>query len=79
MPDLIPHDLRRSAVRNLERSGVPRTTATALVGHETESIYRRYAIQDETKLKEGAVKLSDFYSEPDRRAEAERKVIPMAR
>lgn len=29
---------RRSAVRTLERSGVPRSTAMAMVGHKTESI-----------------------------------------
>ena len=37
----------------LERAGVPRSTAMD-VGHKTESIYRRYAIVDETMLKEGA-------------------------
>src|SRR3989442_7729122 len=36
----IPHDFLRTAVRNLERAGVPRTTAMAMIGHKTESIYR---------------------------------------
>jgi integrase len=55
------HDLRRTAVRNLERAGVPRSTAMALVGHKTESIYRRYAITDEAMLREGAEKLSRLH------------------
>ena len=54
------HDMRRSAVRNLERAGVPRSTAMALVGHETEGIYRRYAITDSAMLIDGAKKLAAF-------------------
>jgi integrase len=57
----LPHDFRRTAVRNLERAGVPRSTAMAMVGHRTESIYRRYAIVDEAMLREGAQKLSVFH------------------
>jgi integrase len=49
-PGKLFHDFRRSAVRTLERSGVPRSTAMAMVGHKTESIYRRYAIVDEQNL-----------------------------
>jgi integrase len=58
----IPHDFRRTAVRNLERSGVPRSAAMAMVGHKTEAIYRRYAIVDEAMLREGAVKLQALHS-----------------
>ena len=54
---LVPHDLRRSAVRNLERGGLPRATAMKLVGHKTEAIYRRYAIVVESDLLAGGEKL----------------------
>ena len=57
----IPHDFRRTAVRNLERAGVPRSDAMAMVGHKTEAIYRRYAISDERTLREGAAKLQDLH------------------
>ena len=57
VPDRIPHDFRRTAVRNLERAGVPRSAAMKMVGHKTEAIYRHYAIADETMLREGGAKL----------------------
>ena len=58
VPARLIHDFRRTAVRNLERAGVPRSTAMKMVGHKTESVYRRYAIVDEQMLKEGAEKLA---------------------
>jgi integrase len=61
IPGRIPHDFRRTAVRNMERAGVPRAAAMALVGHKTESIYRRYAITDETVLRESAEKLAALH------------------
>ncbi len=61
-PDRVAHDLRRTAVRNLERAGVSRSAAMKMTGHKTESIYRRYAIVDETMLREGAEKLAVFHS-----------------
>jgi hypothetical protein len=41
-------------VRNLERAGVPRAAAMKIVGHKTESIYRRYSIVDHAMLALGA-------------------------
>ena len=59
-PGRIPHDLRRTAVRNFERAGVPRSTAMAMVGHKTESIYHRYTIVNDTSRLEAAEKLNLF-------------------
>jgi integrase len=60
LPGKIPHDFRRTAVRNLERAGVPRSAAMKMVGHRTEAIYRRYAIAEEGVLREAGAKLDRF-------------------
>jgi site-specific recombinase XerD len=39
-PLRIPHDFRRTAIRNLERAGVRRSDAMAMVGHRTVSAVR---------------------------------------
>ena len=58
MPTRLFHDFRRTAVRNLERSSVSRSTAMKLTGHWTESVYRRYAIVAESDLREAGAKLT---------------------
>ena len=61
IPARIPHDFRRTAIRNLERSSIPRSAAMKMVGHKTESVYRRYAIADESMLRESAKLLAGLH------------------
>jgi len=57
----IPHDFRRTAVRNLARIGVDRKTAMEMVGHKAESIYRRYTITDEAMLRDASARLAALH------------------
>jgi integrase len=56
------HDFRRTAVRNLELAGVPRSVAMKLTGHLTESVYRRYAIADQRDLRVAVERLDAMTS-----------------
>jgi integrase len=58
LPGLLIHDLRRSAVRNMEQAGVPRSVAMKLTGHKTENVYRRYAIVSDADLEEAARRIA---------------------
>jgi integrase len=62
VPGRLVHDFRRTAVRNLERAGVPRSAATKMTGHRTESIYQRYAIVDAAMLEDAAAKLDVLHA-----------------
>jgi integrase len=62
VPGRLMHDFRRTAVRNLERAGVPRSAAMKLTGHKTEAVFRRYAITDAAMLQEATVKLAALHA-----------------
>ncbi len=57
-----PYEFRRTAVRNLERAGVPRSVAMQLVGHKTESIYRRNAVVPKQDLPDRLKRLAEYRS-----------------
>jgi len=59
----IAHDFRRTAVRNLERAGVPRSVAKQLTGHKTDAVYNRCAIVSEADLSEGLKKLATLHEQ----------------
>ncbi|HKD07676.1 MAG TPA: site-specific integrase [Bryobacteraceae bacterium] len=61
------HDLRRSAVRNMERAGIPRSIARSISGHLTESVYLRYDIVSTRDMLEAGRKMDRFLSEPSQK------------
>ena len=58
--DLEFHDLRRSGVRNLSRSGVPETVIMRITGHRTRAMFDRYNITSEADLADAASRVEAF-------------------
>lgn len=57
MPNLLVHDLRRSAVRNFDKNGVSQIVGMMISGHKTASVYKRYRIVPENDIREALQKI----------------------
>lgn len=61
--ELLFHDLRRTAVRNMMDAGIPQSYAMYISGHKTDSIFRRYDILSDDRLAVASTKMQILFDE----------------
>jgi integrase len=73
---MLPHDMRRSGIRNLRRAGNDEHDCMEISGHETRAIFDRYDIIDEDDQREALKRRQEYKRQ---QMEQGRKVVPLKR